>query len=90
MVKGVHKVFKTVVKVILQDLPPLGESGSEVSHFIPKPINFAEVTTFWDDKNKPQLKATMTEIKNRINNHNFIVEDQNKGEPVTPCMDVYK
>ena len=30
------------------------------------------------------------EIKNLINNHTFIVEDPNKGEPVTPSMDVYK
>ena len=35
MCKGSHKVFKTVVKEISQDLPPLGESSSEVSHFIP-------------------------------------------------------
>ena len=28
MGEGVHKVFKTVVKEILQDIPPLGESGS--------------------------------------------------------------
>ena len=27
MGKGLHKVFKTVVKEILQDLPPLGQSG---------------------------------------------------------------
>ena len=27
MGKGLHKVFKTVVKNIYQDLPPLGESG---------------------------------------------------------------
>ena len=26
--KGSHKVFKTVVKEISQDFPPLGESGS--------------------------------------------------------------
>ena len=25
-----------------------------------------------------------------INNNNFLVEDQKKGEPVTPCIDVYK
>ena len=30
MVKGLHKVFKTVVKEISQELTPLGESGSEV------------------------------------------------------------
>ena len=33
--KGLHKVFSTVVKDISQELTPLGESGSEVSHFIP-------------------------------------------------------
>ena len=43
MSKGLHKVFKTVVKDISQDLLPLGESGSEVSHFIPEPRNFSEV-----------------------------------------------
>ena len=35
MGKGLHKIFKTVVKYISQEFPPLGESGSEVSHFIP-------------------------------------------------------
>ena len=35
MGKGLHKGFKTVVKEIYQNLPPLGEYGSEVSHFIP-------------------------------------------------------
>ena len=37
MGKVLHKVFKTVVKYISQELTPLGESGSEVSHFIPLP-----------------------------------------------------
>ena len=32
----------------------------------------------------------MKEIKNLINNQNFLIEDQNEGEPVTPCMYVYK
>ena len=41
MGKGLHKVFQTVVKEISQDLPPLGESDSEVFHFIPEPRNFA-------------------------------------------------
>ena len=50
--KGLHKVFKTVVKEISQDLPPLGESGSKVSYFIPEPRNFAEVTKFSDYINK--------------------------------------
>ena len=46
MGEGLNKVFKTVVKYILQELPHLGESGSEVSHFVPEPRKFDEVTTF--------------------------------------------
>ena len=56
--KVLHKVFKTVVKDILQDLSPLGESGSKVSYFVPEPRNFAEVTKFSDYINKTWLKAT--------------------------------
>ena len=32
----------------------------------------------------------MKEIKNIINNQTLLIEYQNEGEPVTPCMDVYK
>ena len=39
---------------------------------------------------KPWLKTTLKEIKNLINNQTFLIEDQNEGEPVTPCMDFYK
>ena len=56
MGKGLHKVFKTVVKEISQDLPILGESGSEVSYFIPYSRNFSEVTRLSDDIKKPWLK----------------------------------
>ena len=35
MGKCLHKLFSTTVKDILQELTPFGESGSEVSHFIP-------------------------------------------------------
>ena len=30
------------------------------------------------------------EIKNITNNQTFLVQDPEQGEPVTPCMDVYK
>ena len=76
MGKGVHKVFKTSVKEIQQQFPPLGESGSEVPHFIPEPRKFAEVIKLSDDINEPQLKETLKEIKNLINNQTFLVEDQ--------------
>ena len=58
MGKGLQKVFKTVVKEMSQDLPPLGESSSEVSYFIPEPRNFSEVTKLSDEIKKPWLKAT--------------------------------
>ena len=83
-------MFKTVVKEISQDLPLLGESGSEVSHFITETRNFAEVTGLSDDINKTWLKATQKEIKDLIHNQSFLVEDPNNIEPVIPCMDVYK
>ena len=44
MGKVLHKVFSTIVKEILQEWTSFGESGSEASHFIPEPRNFAEVT----------------------------------------------
>ena len=68
MGKGLHKVFNTAVKEILQELTPLGESGSEVSHFIPEPRNFAEVPKLSENIKKPWLKATLKEIKNLIKN----------------------
>ena len=74
----------------MQYFPPLEESGSRVSHFITEPRNFAEVTKLSENINKPWLKATLKEIKNIINNHNLLIKYQNEGEPVTPCMDVYK
>ena len=48
------------------------------------------MTILSEDINKPWLKATLKEINNLIDNRNFLVQDPEKGEPVTPCMDVYK
>ena len=90
MGKGLHKVFSTIVKGNLQELTALGESGSEVSHFITESIKFVEVTNLSENINKPWLKANLKEIKNIINNQNLLIEDKNEGEPVTPCMDTYK
>ena len=67
----------------------MGESGSEFSHFIPEPRNFTEVTKVSDNIKNPWLKATLKEIKNIINNQTLLIEDQNEGEPVTICMDMY-
>ena len=68
----------------------MGESGSEVSHFIPEPRNFSEVKKLSDNIKKPSLKENLKEIKNIINNQNFLIGDPEKDEPVTPCMHVYK
>ena len=43
-----------------------------------------------DDTKKPWLKEDLKDINNLINNLTFLVEDQDKDEPVTPYMDVYK
>ena len=90
MGKGLHKVFSNIVSEISQKLTNLRESGSEFSHFIPEPRKFSEVTKFLENIRKPWLKATLKEIKNLINNQTFLIEDPKHGEPVTPCMYVYK
>ena len=59
MGKGLHKVFSTILKEILQELTNFGESGSEVSHFIPEPRNFSEVTKFSENIRKYCLKETL-------------------------------
>ena len=56
MGKGLHKVFSTIVKEILQESTNFRESGSEVSHFIPEPRNFAEVTKLSENIRKLWLK----------------------------------
>ena len=83
-------MFKSVVNETLQVLPILSESGSYVSYFIPESRHFAEVTILSDDIRKLCLKENLKEIKNLMNNKNFLVQEPDKGEPVTPCMDVYK
>ena len=90
MDKGLHTVFKTVIKEVLKDLPTLGESGSEVFYIISEPRNFSEVTRLSEKINKTWIKNTQKEIKNLINNQTFLVQEPEKGETVTPCMDVYK
>ena len=59
MGKGLHKVFSTILSEISQGMTNLGESGSEVSHFIREPINFAEVKKLSGNIRKPWLKATI-------------------------------
>ena len=79
MGKGLHKVFSTIVKEILQELTNFEESGSEVSNFIPEPRNFAELTKKLENIRKTWLKATLKEIKNLINNQTLIIEDPKDG-----------
>ena len=88
--KGLRKVFKTVVKYISQNLPPLGESGSESSYFIPEPRNFSEVTKLSYYIKKPCIKANQKWIKNIIDHQTFLVQEPEKDEPVKSCMNVLK
>ena len=48
------------------------------------------MTKLLENIKKPWIKATLKEINNLINNQNFLIEDQNEGEPVTPFIDDYK
>ena len=84
---SLHKVF---INEISQVLPILGESGSEFSYFIPELRNVSEVNRVADNINKPWLKSTLKQIKNLINNTDFQVQEPEKGDPITPCMGVYK
>ena len=90
MGKGLHKVFNYVVNELRNAFPNLGESGSEMSHFIPEPRNFAEATRSPPDIKKAFLKTTLKEIHFLINYHKFLMDEPKKGDPVTTCMDVYK
>ena len=72
------------------DLPPLRESASEISQFIPEPRSFAEVIKLSENIKKTRIKATLKENNNLINNKTFLVKDPEKDEPVTPNMDIYK
>ena len=84
-----HKLFKVVVNELNNSFPNLGESGSEVSHFIPQPRNFVEVTGLSAYVKNDWLKETLKWIKNTINNQTFLMDYPEKGYPVTTCMDVY-
>ena len=88
MVKGLYKLFKSVVNELKNALPNFEESGSEVSHFILEPSNFAEVARLPANVKKAWLKTTLKYIKTIINNQTFIMYYPEKGDPVTPCMDV--
>ena len=48
------------------------------------------MTKLSDNIKEPWLKTTLKDIKNLIKNQTFLIEDQNEGEIVTPCMNVYK
>ena len=59
-----------------------------MSSFIPEPRNFAEVTRLPVDFKKAWLKATLKYITNLTSNQNFLIDEPEKEDPVTTCMDV--
>ena len=81
-----YKVFKYVVN----ELRKSGESGSEVSQFIPEPSNFSEVSRLPADVKKECLKEILKYIKCIFKNQTFRMDEPYKGDPVTTSMDVYK
>ena len=87
--KGLHNVFIDAVNELHNKLPVLGESGSEVSHLIPEPRTFSEVTRLLADVKIYWLKSDLKDIK-YDQNQTFLMDYPEKGGPVTPCMDVYK
>ena len=46
-----------------------------MSHLIPEPSNFSEVTRLPEDVKKAWLKETLKEIKELTNNQNFIIHN---------------
>ena len=82
--------FKAVANKLSEPLPIMGKSGSEVSYFIPEHRSFEEVTRLNPDIRNPWLKKTSKDIQNLFKNQTFLVDELEKGEPVTPCMYVYK
>ena len=68
MGKGLHKIFKAVANELNNAFPTLGESVSEVSHFIPELRRSEEVTIFSPNIKMAWLKETLKYIKNLINN----------------------
>ena len=88
MEKGLHKVFMDVLNELNNTLPDLVQSVSKVSHFIPEPRNLAEVTKLPADFKKAWSKATLNQIKSSINTQTFLTDDPEKGDTVTPCMNV--
>ena len=75
MGKFLNKVFKDVVNKLKNSLHTLGESGSEVSHFIPETSSFAEVTKLSADVKKAWLKASLKDFKNIINIHSVLMDN---------------
>ena len=61
-----------------------------MSHFIPEPSTFAEVTRLPADVKKSLVEATLKDNKIVIINQTFLMDGPEKGDPVTPYIYVYK
>ena len=55
-----------------------------------QPRSFEEVTILSSDVKKAWLKSTLNQIKNVINNQNFLMDEPEKEDPVTLFMGIYK
>ena len=61
-----------------------------MSHFIPEPRNILEVIRLSAYVKNAWLKATLKDIKNVIINQTLLIDDIDKGYPVTPWMVVHR
>ena len=90
VVKVLNKVFKNVVKYIFK-IYHLWENLVRMFPIsLQNPLTFLKLQNCQMTLKKPWAKATQKEIKNLIHNQIFIVEYPKKGEPIIPCMGVYK
>ena len=90
MCKVLHRVFKAVVDNISQALPILGEYGLEFSYLIPEPKTLCRHDQIIRRHQETLAKGNYEGNLKKISNQTFLVQGPEKGEPVTPCMDVHK
>ena len=90
MGKGLHKVFSTFVKDIFARIDTFGRIWFRSFSLHSRTKKLCWIKKIIREHKEPWLNETLKEINILINNQTILIEDQNEGEPVTPCMDVYK
>jgi hypothetical protein len=84
-----HRLYKAVAAEV-NDIPMIGDPGSEVSMFRPEPRNLSEMLKLPVDIRQYWLKADKAEIKNLVENNTFYLDYPREGERVYPTLSLYK